>query len=118
MVSGCNRLKNSPLLVKKSCYDKAAGIDRFLVKEMNGVYGNSDLGGEFLPAGCEVVAIFDFAGNSTEDLSFSKGDFLTVIAPTQVNHHFCPPLPPNTRKLLFALPLSPPPPPNTSKTKF
>jgi hypothetical protein len=35
-----------------------------------------------LPAGTEVVARYSFKGNSPEDLSFVKGDIITVITPT------------------------------------
>ena len=36
------------------------------------------------PPGTEVVAMYNFKGNSNEDLPFSKRDVLTIVKPTRV----------------------------------
>lgn len=37
------------------------------------------------PAGTEVVARYSFKGTSSEDLSFQKGDIITIVTPTRVS---------------------------------
>lgn len=39
------------------------------------------------PPGTEVVARYSFKAKADEDLSFQKGDIITIITPTRVIHH-------------------------------
>ena len=41
------------------------------------------------PPGTEVVAMYNFKGNSNEDLPFSKRDVLTIVKPTRVCFSSC-----------------------------
>lgn len=42
-----------------------------------------------LPSGTEVVARYNFFAKSQEDLSFTKGDIMTIVAGTPVSGEGC-----------------------------